>query len=189
LAQVAPLLEYVALLRGINVGGHKPVAMSELRDLLAGLGFVDVRSLLQSGNLVLRGDARTGGRLERTLETEAAQRLGLETDCFVRTATEWKAVVSRNPFPTEAERDPAHLVVMFLKEPPKAKDVAALRAAITGPEIVRATGWHARLHRLPERHRPLAADEHAHRAHARNTGHGSQLEHGPEARSPAPLRR
>ena len=143
MAQVAPLLEYVALLRGINVGGHKPVAMSELRDLLAGLGFVDVRSLLQSGNLVLRGDARTGGRLERTLETEAAQRLGLETDCFVRTATEWKAVVSRNPFPTEAERDPAHLVVMFLKEPPKAKDVAALRAAITGPEIVRATGMHA----------------------------------------------
>src|SRR5438105_2257727 len=114
--------------------------MSELRDLLAGLGFVDVRSLLQSGNLVLRGDARTGGRLERTLETEAAQRLGLETDCFVRTATEWKAVVSRNPFPTEAERDPAHLVVMFLKEPPKAKDVAALRAPITGPEIVWATG-------------------------------------------------
>ena len=140
---VAPLLEYVALLRGINVGGHKPVAMAELRDLLARLGFVDARSLLQTGNLVFRGEGRTGGRLERMLETEAAQRLGLETDFFVRTAKEWKAVVARNPFPKEAERDPAHLVVMFLKEPPKAKDVAALRAAITRPEIVRAAGMHA----------------------------------------------
>jgi len=137
------MMTYVALLRGINVGGHKPVAMAQLRDLLPRVGFVDARSLLQSGNLVFRGEARTGGHLERMLETEAAQRLGLETDFFVRTATEWKAVVSRNPFPREAERDPAHLVVMFLKEPPKAKDVAALRAAITGPEIVRTAGMHA----------------------------------------------
>jgi len=134
---------YVALLRGINVGGHKPVAMADLRDLLARLGFVDARSVLQSGNLVFRGGARTGGHLERMLETEAAERLGLQTDFFVRTATEWKAVVSRNPFHKEAERDPAHLVVMFLKEPPKVKDVAALRAAITGPEVVRAAGRHA----------------------------------------------
>src|SRR6266702_2966352 len=93
--------------------------MAELRDLLARMGFVDARSLLQTGNLVFRGEGRTGGRLERMLETEAAQRLGLETDFFVRTAKEWKAVVARNPFPKEAERDPAHLVVMFLKEPPR----------------------------------------------------------------------
>ena len=139
------MMTYVALLRGINVGGHKPVAMAELRDLLARLGFVDARSLLQSGNLVFRGEARTGGRLERLLETEAAQRLGLETDFFVRTAKEWKAVVARNPFPKEAERDPAHLLVMFLKEPPEVKDVAALRAAITGPELVRAADMHAYL--------------------------------------------
>jgi uncharacterized protein (DUF1697 family) len=137
------MLTYVALLRGINVGGHKPVGMAELRDVLAQLGFVDARSLLQSGNLVFRGNARTSGHLERLLETETAQRLSLETDCFVRTATEWKAVVARNPFPKEAERDPAHLVVMFLKQPPKVKDIAALRAAITGREVVRASGRHA----------------------------------------------
>ena len=137
------MMTYVALLRGINVGGHKPVAMAELRDLLARLGFVDARSLLQSGNLVFRGEARTGGRLERMLETEAAQRLGLETDFFVRTAKEWKAVVARNPFPKEAQRDPAHLLVTFLKQPPEVKDLAALRAAITGPELVGAVGLHA----------------------------------------------
>jgi len=134
---------YVALLRGINVGGHKQVAMADLRDLLTQVGFVDARSLLQSGNLVFRSDAGTGVRLERLLEAEAEKRLGLRTDFLVRTAEEWKAVVARNPFPDEAERDPAHLLVVFLKDAPDGKNVEALQAVITGPEIVRAHGRQA----------------------------------------------
>ena len=136
---------YVALLRGINVGGHKQVAMADLRDLLTQVGFVDARSLLQSGNLVFRSDARTGSGLERLLETETENRLGLRTDWFVRTAQEWQAVVAHNPFRREAERDPARLLVIFLKEAPEVKSVKGLQAAITGPEIVRAAGKHAYL--------------------------------------------
>src|SRR5437762_10056983 len=134
---------HIALLRGINVGGHKQVAMSDLRDLLTQLGFKDGRSLLQSGNLVFRSNARTGVNLERLLEAEAEKRLGLRTDFLVRSAEEWKAVVARNPFPDEAERDPAHLLVVFLKDAPDGKNVEALQAAITGPEIVRAHGRQA----------------------------------------------
>ncbi len=134
---------HVALLRGINLGGHKKVAMSDLRDLLTQLGLVDPRSLLQSGNLVFRSDARTGADLERLLEAEAAKRLALRTEFFVRTAKEWKAAIARNPFPDEAERDPGHLVVLFLKAAPDRKKVALLQAAITGPEIVRAAGKEA----------------------------------------------
>src|SRR5207249_1045546 len=74
---------------------------------------------------------------------EARKRLGLQADCFVRTAEEWKAIVAHNPFPKEAERDPGHLLVMFLKDAPARNDVEALQAAITGPEVVRATGRHA----------------------------------------------
>ena len=131
------------MLRGINLAGHKQVAMADLRDLLTGLGFTDARSLLQSGNLVFRGGNRTGARLERLLEAEAKKRLALETDFFVRTAQEWKAIVSRNPFRAEAERDPGHLLVLFLKDTPGAQDVQALEAAITGREVVRADGAHA----------------------------------------------
>lgn len=134
---------HVALLRGINVGGHKPVAMAELRDFLTQLGFADSRSLLQSGNLVFRSDARTGHKLEGLLEAEAQKRLALQTDFFVRTAREWAAVVAGNPFRRQAERDPGHLVVMFLRDEPEAKDVTALQAAISGPEVVRADGRHA----------------------------------------------
>jgi uncharacterized protein (DUF1697 family) len=131
---------YIALLRAINVGGHKKVAMADLRELVASLGFEDVQTLLQTGNLVFRGGVRSGADLERLLEAAAEKRLGLETDFLVRTAKEWEAVVAHNPFPTEAKKDPSHLVVQFLKDTPRANDVNALQNAIDGPELVRAVG-------------------------------------------------
>lgn len=134
---------HIALLRGINVGGHKLVAMSDLRDFLTALGCEAPRSLLQSGNLVFQCASRPRADLERWLETEAEKRLGLRTDFHVRTGQEWKKIIANNPFPTEAERDPARLVVMFLKRAPDQRAVKALQAAITGPEIVRADGMHA----------------------------------------------
>lgn len=134
---------HLALLRAINLPAHNKVAMSDLRDLLAQLGFGAPRSLLQSGNLVFQSPTRTGPRLERFLEVEAQKRLDLHTDFMVRTAGEWDTVVAHNPFPDEAKRDPAHLLVMFLKDAPDAQAVKLLSAAITGREIVRADGKHA----------------------------------------------
>jgi uncharacterized protein (DUF1697 family) len=130
----------VALIRGVNVGGHRAVAMSDLRDLLAGLGFAGARSLLQSGNLVFRCGARAAAGLERLLEAEAEKRLGLRSDCLIRSAKEWRQVVSRNPFRIEAESDPSHLVVMFLKAAVNTKDVTAVQAQMAGPEKIRGDG-------------------------------------------------
>jgi len=130
------------LLRGINVGGHRSVGMTDLRNFLTQLGFDDVRSLLQSGNLVFNSRARTGAELERFLEAEAMKRFALEIDIFVRAPEEWKSMIRQNPFRKEAELDPAHLVVMLLKSPPRAEDVAALQEGISGGEIVRAKGRH-----------------------------------------------
>src|SRR2546421_405741 len=99
----------IALVRGINVGGHKKIAMADLRALLESMGFADVKSLLQSGNLVFRRSDRTASAaIERVLEAEAASRLALEADFFVRTAKEWRAIVDANPFPREARKDPGH---------------------------------------------------------------------------------
>ena len=131
---------HVALLRAINLGTHNPVRMADLREFLTRLGFGDVQSVLQTGNLVFQADRRTGAQLEQLLETEAKKRLKLETDFFVRTASEWQTLIARNPFPKEAKRDPAHLVVMFLKDAPQAEDVKALQAAISGREVVHGVG-------------------------------------------------
>jgi uncharacterized protein (DUF1697 family) len=133
---------HFALLRAINVGGRNQVAMSDLRDLLGALGFAGVKSLLQSGNLVFESDRRTGAALERLLEVETAKRLDVTADYLVRSAAEWQTMIAGNPFPSEAKRDPSHLVVMFLKAAAQAKDVQALQAAIQGPESIRAEGKH-----------------------------------------------
>lgn len=136
---------HIALLRGINVGGNKMVAMADLRALVASLGFSDVRTLLQSGNVVFRSQGKAAARLETLLETEVEKRFGLETSFIVRTAAEWDDAIAKNPFPAEAESDPARLVVMFLKAAPDAAAVKALQAAIKGRETVRADGRQAYL--------------------------------------------
>jgi uncharacterized protein (DUF1697 family) len=69
--------------------------------------------------------------------------MALETDFFVRSAAEWKELVASNPFPRQAKADPAHLLVMFLKEAPAAEAVHALQAAVAGRELVRAVGKQA----------------------------------------------
>jgi uncharacterized protein (DUF1697 family) len=131
---------YVGLLRGINVGGNKKVAMADLRELIAGLGFSDVKTLLQSGNVVFRGPARAPAKLEAQLEAAFETRLGMKVDFHVRTADEWKAIVKANRFTAEALKDPGHLLVTCFKEPLDPANVKAMQAAITGREKLHADG-------------------------------------------------
>jgi uncharacterized protein (DUF1697 family) len=133
---------YVALLRAVNVAKTQ-VAMAELREVLGGMGLTAVRTLLQSGNVIFASGARNAAQLERLMEAEAKRRMALETDFFVRSAAEWKELVASNPFPRQAKADPAHLLVMFLKEAPAAEAVHALQAAVAGRELVRAVGKQA----------------------------------------------
>jgi uncharacterized protein (DUF1697 family) len=134
---------YIALLRAINVAGTRSVAMSDLRAFVEALGFDDVRTLLQTGNVVFEGKPQRSATLERLLESEAQKRLALQTDFMVRTDKELSAIVGQNPFPAEAKRDPGHLVVQFLKDAPSAAAVKSLQAAIAGPEFA-----HARMKQL-----------------------------------------
>jgi uncharacterized protein (DUF1697 family) len=128
----------------VNVGGRNRVAMAALRDLAAGLGLSNPRTLLQSGNLVFEADG-SGDDLERTLEAETAERLGVETDYFVRSADEWRRIIADNPFPAEAKADPGHLLVLPLKSAPTTDRVEALQASIRGREIVRPGARHVYL--------------------------------------------
>jgi uncharacterized protein (DUF1697 family) len=133
-------MDRIALLRAINVGGRNTIPMAELKALFAKLGLRGARTLLQSGNVVFAGDGRTDAQLEALLETETEKCFTVRPDYFVRTAKEWQQLVARNPFPRVATDDPSHLVVMLLKHVPQVKDVAALQAAIAGPERIKAVG-------------------------------------------------
>jgi uncharacterized protein (DUF1697 family) len=135
----------IALLKGINVGGNKKIAMSDLRDVCAALGLEDVRTLLQSGNVVFRSSGRRPAALETLLESAAETRLGVRTDFFVRTDAQWSAIVEGNPFREEARREPGYLLVMCLRSAPKPGAEKSLRAAISGRETVRVAGREAYL--------------------------------------------
>jgi uncharacterized protein (DUF1697 family) len=132
----------IALLRGVNVGGQAKVAMADLRAMVLGLGLAEPQTLLQSGNLLFRSDA-SADALERKLEDATAERFGFKVTYFLRDAAQWTGMIAANPFPDEAKADPSHLLVQFLRTAPDAAAVAALQAAIRGPEIVRADGRHA----------------------------------------------
>jgi len=97
----------IALLRGVNVGGAKKIAMAELKAMVEALGFTDVKTLLQSGNVVFEAGERSDAELEALLETEAERRLGLVTRFIVRGPKAWRMMIDANPMPTAAEREPS----------------------------------------------------------------------------------
>jgi uncharacterized protein (DUF1697 family) len=135
----------VALLRAVNLGGRNLVPMAALRETLEGRGFEDVRTLLQSGNVIFRAAAPSTARLERTIEAAVAERVGVTTDAMVRTAAEWRAMVAANPLVAEARARPGQFLVTVLKRAPPAAAVTALQRAVTGGEIVAVSGRHAYL--------------------------------------------
>jgi uncharacterized protein (DUF1697 family) len=132
------LIPQIALFRAVNVGGRKATS-TDLRALATDLGLEDVRTFVQTGNLVFRC-AQTGAELEAGIEQAFAARFGFASDVLVRSGPEWRAALATNPHTAMAERDPSHLVVMALKSAPEPDAVAALQAAIPGRETIAAEG-------------------------------------------------
>ena len=128
-------IRLVGLLRGINVGKAKRVAMADLRALVSGLGYRDVTTLLNSGNVVFthtRGPAGdTGSRLERAIAT----RLGVSCRVVVITAAELAAVVAENPLSAVAT-DPSRHLVAFMRNPSDRARLAALAGESWHPEAL-----------------------------------------------------
>jgi uncharacterized protein (DUF1697 family) len=106
----------VALIRGINVGKAKRVAMADLRALLEDLGYLDVRTLLNSGNVVFTVPARSRGAAGPRIEEGMATRLGVPAKVVVLTAAELAAVVAENPL-LDVAADPSRLLVSVLSRP------------------------------------------------------------------------
>lgn len=124
---------YVALLRGINVGGHKKVAMADLRTLLSNMGCTEVRTYVQSGNAVFGSDLKTAGEVERAVGQQISADLGMDVTVLVRTPDELAGVVAANPF-DEADAEPTKVVVYFLSEPVNPDGLTTLLPPAFAPE-------------------------------------------------------
>src|SRR6266481_4937729 len=89
---------YVALLRGINVGGHKLIKMDRLRKAFEGLGFADVATYVQSGNAVFKAPAKAEQGLPKRIEEMLLRQFGMTVPVIVRTSEELGETVRSNPF-------------------------------------------------------------------------------------------
>ncbi|MEV7402471.1 DUF1697 domain-containing protein [Streptomyces sp. NPDC091267] len=127
---------YAALLRGINVSGHKKIPMADLRALLTGLGHGDVRTHLQSGNAVFSSAADDENALATELERAIQERFGFDVPCLVRDGSYLAAVADACPFPA-AELEARQLHVTYFDRPVDAARFAPLDAAAFLPEEFR----------------------------------------------------
>ncbi len=128
---------HVALIRGINVGGNRRIAMERLRAVHVAAGLQEPRTLLQSGNVVFIAGKEKRAALEAKIARALGEEMGVAVEVLVRTAAEIRAVLAANPLPKEAKADPSHLLVMFLKDRIDNPMAAKLASLVTGPELIR----------------------------------------------------
>ncbi len=129
------MTQCIALLRGINVGRAKRIAMADLRALIEGLGFTDVRTLLNSGNAVFQASRPSVARIASALEGAIEARCGFPVAVVVLTAQELDAVIAGNPLP-QATQDPSKFLVAFAGKAATLEKVEALLAQAWEPDAL-----------------------------------------------------
>lgn len=138
-------MKQIVLLRGINLGPNRRVAMPALRELLSAAGHGDVRTYVQSGNVVLSSDAEAA-ELESTCARLVSEGFGFEVPVIVRTRDELAEVVRRNPLGAVAT-EPKRYQVSFLSAELDTERCAALEELVIEPERLAVIGrevyaWH-----------------------------------------------
>jgi uncharacterized protein (DUF1697 family) len=137
-------MRYAALLRGINVGGNKKVGMAQLRELLAGLGYADVVTYLQSGNAVFSSPELDPQVLGSDIADSIQDRFGINVSVVIRTGAELAAALQSSPLPGEPE-NPSRFFVAFLAAPPAAASIEAIQAESFTPDQLWLSGREAYL--------------------------------------------
>jgi uncharacterized protein (DUF1697 family) len=125
--------KFVTVLRGVNVGKSKRVPMAEFRELLSGLGYADVVTLLNSGNAVFRATEGTAISHAKKIADAIEDRLKIEVPVIVKSATEMKAIVGECPIHAD---EPLHsrFLVIFSQDPKQLRSLASIDALVTARE-------------------------------------------------------
>ncbi len=134
----------LALMRGINVGGKNKLPMVELAALFEEAGCTEVRTFIQSGNVIFSSPKKTLARLAGTVAEKIAARYGYRTPVILRTLGQMRAVAAANPFPGGEE----NLHVMFLQDCPSPQQIAVLDPDRSPPDRFLVRGAEVYLHLL-----------------------------------------
>lgn len=136
---------YVALLRGINVGGKNKLPMKDLRALFEARGCGSVASYIQSGNVVFAAGANVAEQIPTALSADIEARFGLKVPVVIRSAEELRDAAERSPFLAEG-CDTQHVHVGFLASQPTTRAVAALDPARSSVDRFQVLGREVHLH-------------------------------------------
>ena len=112
------MAKYISFLRGINVGGHKKIKMDQLKVCYKSLGFKNVITYIQSGNVIFEVDETDPSKLENLIENKIEQTFGFSVTALIRTKIEFKRILENNPFLRKRKEDIIKLNVTFLSETP-----------------------------------------------------------------------
>jgi uncharacterized protein (DUF1697 family) len=135
---------YVCLLRGINVTGHKVIKMESLRAAFEALGFADVKSYVQSGNVVFKAPA--SAKLAEKIQAKVLREFGFSVPVLVKTREEISAVIKGNPFVKDKNLDLSRLHVAFLSHGPEKSALKMLDKIAAGQDRYRCAGEVVYLH-------------------------------------------
>ena len=129
------MIKYVAFLRGINVGGHKLIKMEELSRIFTSLGCKNVKTYIQSGNVIFETSASDSKALTKKIEKELLDIFGYEATVFLRTMAEVEDMLDQNPFKKFKSSAKVKMYVTFLSRIPDKKPKLPLVSAKDGLEI------------------------------------------------------
>jgi uncharacterized protein (DUF1697 family) len=138
LALIMPVV--ISMLRGVNVGGHNKIKMDALRLLYASLGLLDAQTYVQSGNVVFKTDTKDLASLARRIEDAIERNFGFRPGVTLRTTSDLRDVLTRNPFAKRRNVDPGKLIVTFLAAEPDRDTRDRILRIKTGPEEVKIDG-------------------------------------------------
>ena len=123
------MTKYIAILRGINVGGRRKILMADLKNLFSKLGFKEIKTYIQSGNVIFQSTKKEDNiKLSKTIEQAILENYAFEVPVIIRTVSEWNQVISNNPFLKKNKIDTERLHLTFLKELPKIEQVEKIKS-------------------------------------------------------------
>lgn len=132
-------MKYVALLRGINVGGKHMIKMEKLRSICESLGFENVKSYINSGNLIFETRKADGGKLAASIHDGIAKELGFDIAVMVRSSDEIEEIIAANPYDGQFDND-KDLHISFLNEELPAEKLNLLLEQASDTELITVKG-------------------------------------------------
>jgi Uncharacterized protein conserved in bacteria len=110
---------YIAILRGINVSGNRMIKMDALRQLFSDMGFIGIKSYIQSGNIIFQSENDNDKTLEQTITEQILSRFGFDVPVIVIGREELRNIIEQNPYLSDKAKEGSHLHVTFLAEKPE----------------------------------------------------------------------